>query len=254
MDVPNLKEVLKGADAVIHSAALHAPHVGICAESEFHRINVLATQQLAEMAKACGIRKFIFTSTTAVYGQTLTNGAASWVTPDTLPKPRTIYHTTKLEAERILRTLSNNQFQVIVLRMSRSFPEPADVMTWQRLTRGIDIRDVASAHLAALLCTGENFQTHLISGITPFTREDCIQLGTDAPAVFKLRVPGLVEEFEKRGWSLPLSVDRVYDASASIKRLNWAPIFGFEEVLAQLERGSLEVLPVREVSIGQRRT
>jgi len=58
-DVANddlLWRALRGVDAIVHTAALHAPHVGIAAASEFQRINVGATCLLAERPMAEGIR------------------------------------------------------------------------------------------------------------------------------------------------------------------------------------------------------
>ncbi|MBB3316673.1 nucleoside-diphosphate-sugar epimerase [Rhizobium sp. BK181] len=128
--------------------------------------------------------------------------------------------------------------------MSRSFPEPADVMAAYRLHRGVDIRDVADGHVLALTNEGAPFQRHILSGSTPFAVEDCEALAGDAASVIRLRCPGLAAEFQLRGWSLPTSIDRVYDPAAAIRDLNWSPRFGFDEVFAQLDRRSLEVMPL----------
>ena len=61
-------EALKGVDAVVHTAALHAPHVGIHDDSEFFRVNVKGTETLFRAAIDCGVRKLVFTSTSALYG------------------------------------------------------------------------------------------------------------------------------------------------------------------------------------------
>jgi len=78
---------------------------------------------------------------------------------------------------------------------------------------------------------------------SPFQREDFEKLGCDAVEVLRLRCRKLVAEHERRGCPLPSVIDRVYD-NASIRRaLAWEPTFGFNEVLAQMDRRSLEVLP-----------
>jgi UDP-glucose 4-epimerase len=47
-----LRSAFTGADAVIHVAALHAPHVGTIPDREFQRINVEGTRLVAEAAIA----------------------------------------------------------------------------------------------------------------------------------------------------------------------------------------------------------
>ena len=190
------------------------------------------------------MRRLVFTSTTALFGKTLDEGAAAWVTDETEPQPRTIYHRTKLAAEALLRQTADEQFAVRVLRMSRSFPEPADRMALYRLTRGVDVRDVADAHVAALTNGGPVYQNYIISGATPFRKEDCPALATDPAAVVRERAPALMKAFHRRGWSLPASIDRVYVSARAEEALGWRPRYGFDEVLAQLDRNSLEVLPV----------
>ena len=52
-----LRRAVRGIDAVVHAAALHAPHVNISPDSEFDRINVHATTTLAQMAAEAGARR-----------------------------------------------------------------------------------------------------------------------------------------------------------------------------------------------------
>lgn len=248
-----LRRALRGVDAIVHTAALHAPHVGIAAASEFRRINVVATRLLAERAVAAGIRRFVFTSTTALYGTAATPPTqAGWLDEGLTPQPRTIYHETKLEAERLLAELvvggvaggaARSGLCVTVLRMSRCFPEPAPRMAVFRLHRGIDARDVADAHARALGDATPGYRQYVISGATPFLREDAEQLFRDAAEVLRNRAPRLVAAFARRGWNLPDSIDRVCDPGLAIKELGWRPRFGFEEVLKMLDEGSSEVLP-----------
>ncbi|MCV9967775.1 NAD-dependent epimerase/dehydratase family protein [Pararhizobium sp. BT-229] len=72
-----LRPVLRGADAVIHTAALHAPHVGAVSNEEFQRINVEGTRIIAREAIAAGVKRFVFTSTTALYGYAVSAGVNS---------------------------------------------------------------------------------------------------------------------------------------------------------------------------------
>jgi UDP-glucose 4-epimerase len=239
-----LERALDGADAVIHTAALHAPHVGLVDDGEFRRVNVDGTARLADRARAAGCRVLVFTSTTALYGAAVEPGACTWIDEDVVPEPTTIYHRTKCEAEAILqRAASEDRLAVRILRMSRSFPEPAPLMAAYRIHRGIDIRDAAEAHVAALDRRGAAFKRFVLSAPTPFTRDDTTELGVNAPPVLRRRVPHLVSAFERRGWPLPPRIDRVYAPHRAASALGWTARHGFAEVLAQLDRRSLEVLP-----------
>lgn len=57
-----------------------------------------------------------------------------------------------------------------------------------------------------------------------------------------LRCPQWLAEYDRRGWSLPV-VDRIHDPRAASVGLQWRSWRGPESILAQLEAGSIEVLP-----------
>ena len=242
-DTALLSQALTGADAIVHCAALHAPHVGTVSDDEFRRVNVDGTGRLAEAALAAGVKRLVFTSTTALYGRAVVTGHCTWVDEDTVPQPKSIYHRTKLEAEQILKGMTGPDLQVRVLRMSRSFPESANVMAVHRLHRGVDIRDVADAHVAALTNGGKDFQRHIISAGPLFKPEDCDALAIDAASIIRLRAPGLAAKFLQRNWPLPDRIDRVYASKSAGVILGWHFRFGYDEVFAQLDRESMEVLP-----------
>jgi UDP-glucose 4-epimerase len=61
--------------------------------------------------------------------------------------------------------------------------------------------------------------------------------------VLSERCPAICETFESRGWSLPDSIDRIYDSSKAQKTLKWKPVYGFEEVVNLLDNQISEVLP-----------
>ncbi|TMP28193.1 NAD(P)-dependent oxidoreductase [Pseudoalteromonas rubra] len=240
-----LNEAVEGIDVVVHTAALHAPHVGLVDEDMFQFVNVEATKQLALAGVQAGVKHFVFTSTTALYGHASTpSGRAGWITEHTVPQPKSAYHRSKILAEQALHTISTeHSLPVTVLQMSRCFPEPADLMAIYRLTRGIDARDVATAHLCAIQKRLTGFRRFIISGATPFNRADCERLYQDAPAVIAEKCPDLVSAFKQRNWSLPKSLDRVYDSSAVRQQLQWQPTHDFNRVLEMLDTETAEVLP-----------
>ncbi len=240
-----IESALCGVDVVVHTAALHAPHVGRVEDKEFEAVNVEATEKLALAAVQAGVKQFVFTSTTALYGYaSKTQGKAAWINESVLPQPKTIYHRSKIAAEHKLEQISHLfQLPVTVLQMSRCFPEPVDLMAIYRLNRGVDARDVAAAHHLAVQKRLTGFRRFIISATTPFHPQDSVGLCNDAAAVIRQRAPEVASCFDARGWVLPVSLDRVYDSSLATKELGWVSRFGVDSVLSMYDEEFAEVLP-----------
>lgn len=244
-DYEKLLRSFEGVDTIFHTAALHAPHVGIASEKEFYDINVHATEKICRAALASGVSQIVFTSTTALYGYSNYGTAkAVWVNEQTLPQPKTIYHKTKLEAEHVIKEYASNKLAIRVIRMSRCFPEPAQLMAVYRLHRGVDYRDVAEAHrLAGVLTKKKDFDVYVISANTPFQESDSQLLFENPESVIRQRHPLLAKEFDARGWKFPASIDRVYDSSYAEKELGWKSKRGPLEVIKQFDNDDFEILP-----------
>ena len=71
-DRPFVRHCVRGADAVIHAATLHKPHVRSHSWQDFVDTNVTGTLTLLEEAAAAGVGSFVFTSTTSTFGRALT--------------------------------------------------------------------------------------------------------------------------------------------------------------------------------------
>jgi UDP-glucose 4-epimerase len=244
-DYEQLLRSFEGIDTIFHSAALHAPHVGIASEKMFYEINVNATEKICKAASEIGASQIVFTSTTALYGYANYGKENTvWVDEQTIPVPKTIYHKTKLEAETVLKEYSRNSLAISIIRMSRCFPEPVQKMAVYRLHRGVDYRDVAEAHLlAAQLTKDKHFDTYVISGETPFLKADSRMLFENPEMVIRERQPRLADEFDKRGWNFPDLIDRVYDSSYARDKLNWQSKRGAFDVIKQYDNGDFEILP-----------
>ncbi|MEM9545213.1 MAG: NAD(P)-dependent oxidoreductase [Bacteroidota bacterium] len=240
-----LLESFKNAEIVFHAAALHAPHVDHYSEKKFHEINVHATENVCKAALASGVSQIVFTSTTALYGYANQGKEkAVWINEQTIPKPRTIYHKTKLEAEQLLRGYAGDNLKISIIRMSRCFPEPVQQMAVYRLHRGVDYRDVADAHiLASEAQNTKEFEVFVISGSTPFLKSDLEELARNPEAVIRQRHSQLANEFDKRNWPFPESIDRVYDPSYAEKKLSWKSKRGPLDVLKQFDNEDYEILP-----------
>ena len=106
------------------------------------------------------------------------------------------------------------------------------------------VRDVAEAHiLAAQLKKDKHFDIYIISCNTPFLKSDCRMLFENPEVVIRERQPWLAQEFDKRGWKFPKSIDRVYDSSYAQQKLNWRPERDAFDVIKQFDNDDFETLP-----------
>ncbi len=92
-------------------------------------------------------------------------------------------------------------------------------MAVYRLTRDIDVRDVASAHSSAKDKRLPGFRRFIASGTTLFNRHQCVQLYTCADDVIRECAANLAQDFIARSWYLPQSLDRVYDSTLAQQEL-----------------------------------
>jgi UDP-glucose 4-epimerase len=100
-----------GFDSVLHCAGI--AHVKETRKNKplYHEINCELTADIARKAKAEGVKQFIFMSSMSVYG-----AETGIITKETIPKPKTMYGKSKLEAEKRLNEIGDEAFKVAVLR------------------------------------------------------------------------------------------------------------------------------------------
>jgi nucleoside-diphosphate-sugar epimerase len=220
-------------DAVIHVASLHAPHRERLPKSRFVDVNVQGALHLLEAAAEHGCKRFVYTSTTSVYGRAMEprGEAAVWVTEELTPEPRDIYDVTKLAAEQLCRLVhAETGLPVLLLRTSRFYPQPTEELAIHRLHRGLDVRDCAWAHRLALE-SPVPFGLYNISARSPFRREDLTELLHDAPSIIRRRAPEVARLLVQRGIPLPSSLDRVYVIERAEAGLGFHPRFNALELL-----------------------
>ena len=238
-DTAELAPLCRGVDAIVHTASLHVPDLASRSAAEFRSVNVDATRRLLAAAGEAGVRRFVYTSTTSLYGDALlpTAGAAVWATEALPPRPRDIYDETKLAAEEACRAAARDGLRVVALRMSRCFPEDPRLVAIYRLYRGVDADDVAQAHEHALAAELPAFEVFNVSAPSPFQAADCPMLLADAESLLLARFPWVRSEFARRGWLLPRSIDRVYVVDKAIEGLGYRPAHGFASLFPrQLDR------------------
>jgi UDP-glucuronate 4-epimerase len=85
-----------GHDAIIHLAAKAGVRPSINNPVEYQQANVEGTQNLLELARARGIRQFVFGSSSSVYG---VNPRVPWTEEDAVLQPISPYASTKVSGE-----------------------------------------------------------------------------------------------------------------------------------------------------------
>lgn len=256
-----VERCIDGVQAVFHAATLHKPHVATHSRQDFVDTNISGTLNLLEEAAKAGVKSFVYTSTTSVFGDALVPPAgapAAWVTEEVNPQPKNIYGVTKAAAEDLCQLFSrNNGLACIVLRTSRFFPEEDDsrevretysdenLKANEYLYRRVDIEDVVSAHvLAAEQAPAIGFRKYIISATTPFLPEDLADLRADAPRVVGKRVPGHEAEYRRRGWKMFPSIERVYVNERARTELGWRPCHDFGSIVERLGKGGEVASPL----------
>lgn len=241
-------------EAIVHGGALHKPDIAFHARQDFIDVNITGTLNLLEAAVAASHDRFVFTSTTSLMiSQAIRDeegSAAVWLDESSGPlEPRNIYGVTKLAAEALCRQqFIESGLSCIVLRTSRFFPEDDDTLQQpsgtnlkanELLHRRLTVEDAAEAHIVALdKAPAIGFDTFIVSALSPFERSEAEELKRDAAAVVSRHFPDVAELYARRGWALPASIGRVYDASRACRILGFKCRTDFAAVLSALRNGT----------------
>ncbi|MFI5333780.1 MAG: NAD-dependent epimerase/dehydratase family protein [Chlamydiales bacterium] len=227
-------KLIEQVDIVVHTAALHAPHVGVYDDNTFWDVNVRGTENLLNACLKHKVGRFIFTSSTSIYGHAMVRPQeAAWVIEELQRLPRDIYDATKLAAEELCRqVVKRGLLSCLCLRISRCFPEDERLLAIYRLYRGIDIRDVVQAHKLAITSDTQGFDILNISSQTPFNSHELNELYHHADRVISKHYPDARDIFQERGWLLPKTIDRVYVIEKARRVLGFHPSYNFKEALS----------------------
>jgi UDP-glucose 4-epimerase len=160
-----VERVMKGYDAVIHTAGIPHP-LNDPAERVFH-VNVNGTFNVLESAARNGIKKVVFTSSESTLGFAFMNNR---MVPEYIPidehhpmRPQDPYGLSKVIGEQICRTYSAKYgIQTICLREPWIWvPEPEQILFYKKLVSEygdwyknlwtyVHVYDVAAAHRLAI--------------------------------------------------------------------------------------------------------
>ncbi len=190
-------ERLAGFDAIIHLAGLSNDPLGDYRPGLTQEINAVASADLARLAKAAGIPRFIYASSCSNYGAS----GDGFVAEDGDLNPVTPYGVSKVEAEAAISVMADETFSPTFLRASTAFGVSprlrfdlvvnnltawacatghvrlkSDGQPWRPL---VHVEDIATAYIASLEAprelvhlgvfnvgqTSENYQIHEVAEI-----------------------------------------------------------------------------------------
>ena len=117
-DVREIKaKELEGIDCIMHLAALSNDPMGDIDPALTISINQEGSVQLAQLAKAVGVQRFLFASSCSIYGK----GAKLDMDETDPVNPLTAYATSKIEAEKAISALADDNFSPVFLRNATAY-------------------------------------------------------------------------------------------------------------------------------------
>jgi UDP-glucose 4-epimerase len=112
-DGKSMASLVRDVDIVFHLACLGVRH-SIHSAMENHEVNASATLGLLDIARSSGVKRFVYVSTSEVYGMVLT---ASPLTEEQPTFPMTVYGASKLAGECYTRAFwQTYRYPTVILR------------------------------------------------------------------------------------------------------------------------------------------
>jgi nucleoside-diphosphate-sugar epimerase len=242
----DIERAMTGCDAVIHLAAIVGDAACEQQKTAALAVNRDATPILAEVARGCGVRRFIFASSCSVYG------ASEELLDETSPlNPLSVYAATKQDSERMLLTAESTNFAPTILRLGTLFglsprmrfdlivnlfvaqaASSGRITVWngEQWRPFLHVQDAARAFLACLDAAPESVSAKIFNVGSPSLNWQIRKLGEE---IVRL-VPGVrlssIANADKRNYRV--SFDKI--ARALGFRCERSLAFGIEEIYRSL--------------------
>jgi nucleoside-diphosphate-sugar epimerase len=115
-NIQSVSRAMTGMQVVIHLAAIVGDPACDLDHKTTLEINYAATRMLAEVAKGCGTKRFIFASSCSVYGE-----SEDLVNETSPVAPISLYGQTKVDSEKTLLMSQSEEFAPVILRFATVF-------------------------------------------------------------------------------------------------------------------------------------
>ena len=106
-------------DTVFHVAGIAHGDVGNVSDEvkeKYYAVNTDLAIETAKKAKQDGVNQFVFMSSMIIYGNSAPYGKEKIITAETKPEPANFYGDSKWQADKGIRLLADNDFNVLVVR------------------------------------------------------------------------------------------------------------------------------------------
>lgn len=130
----DLKSILEGVQVVYHLAGMPGVRTSWGNFKAYADHNIVATQVLLEAVRRCSLEKFVYVSTSSVYGEKVGK-----VSEDSIPTPLSPYGVTKLTGEYLCKVYQVSYgIPVVILRYFTVYgPRQREDMAFYRFIDGV---------------------------------------------------------------------------------------------------------------------
>jgi nucleoside-diphosphate-sugar epimerase len=230
LDRPQLPDMFRSCDCIVHIAAWHGIHEDRGGKNayDFFDLNVRGTFEVFEAAAALGVDKIVYISTTSVY------------------RPDSRYGGSKILAEAIAEDYRKHRgMNVITLRPRGFIPYwnrevYASYRDWARwFWKGaVHIDDVAAAVILSLdLISRQRIEQQLVLTLDSayqYTDADLADWDAEGPgSTFKKYYPEYYDLALSYGLDPALKPTR-FDISETVRRLGYKPSYSLANLLSEL--------------------
>ncbi len=240
-DVRSPEDVLaaaRGAEAIVHTAAIHGIHLRDHSPRDFYDLNLTGTLNVWEAAAEVGTKAVVFSSTMGVYKPHNAPGEGTALREDTPLRPGDIYGWTKVAGEELCKLYGRTHgIPSVGLRFGMFVPEPFFRYGIRLLYGGVDTHDVARSvvgSIEALVSGGIQWDTFNIESVVPFQEEDSEQLTRDPMPVLDKYYPGAVELLRERGVESLAPITVHYPMDHAADAIGFRPECNFDRWLEEL--------------------
>jgi UDP-glucose 4-epimerase len=212
----SLETACRAQDAVVHLAAMNEPD---CEKEPVLalRSNGLATLMLLQAAQSARVKRFVYVSTSKVFGANPTG----MIDESTVPHPENHYAIThRLAEDYVLSAHDKGQLQGIVLRLSNSLGAPADpgINAWMLIANDFCCQ-AATTKRIALKSSGFAWRNFIAMADTVAAVRHALTMSPDllSNGLFHLGGPETL-----RIWDLALRIarraDKMFEQSTKVER------------------------------------
>ncbi len=232
-DLPLLQELFQGADGIFHQAAIASVPRSIHNPAATNEANVTGTLNVLLAARDAGVRRVVFASSSAVYGDTPSLPKRE----DMPPNPRSPYAVSKLAAEQYLSVFSEVYgLSTVSLRYFNVFGPRQDPSSEYAAVIPRFITSIL--HRRSLTVFGNGEQTRDFTYVKDVVQANIRAMERSAQGVFNIAYCRRISVrelaamiMEITGISVPLSFEQartgdIRDSLADISRAQEA--FGYE--------------------------